>query len=110
MTGEADARIGKREVGQVRTWRATSSGMWAWLAQRLAAIALLPLIVLHVWFPYTLITQSLLIVVVVFHALLGIRVLLIDAGVSARYEKAIFGVVAIVGLVIMAFIGTAVFR
>jgi succinate dehydrogenase / fumarate reductase cytochrome b subunit len=83
--------------------------MWAWLAQRIAGVALVPLIVLHIWYPYTLITQSLLIVVVVFHALLGIRVLLLDAGVPVAYEKAIFAAVAIAGLAIVVFMAARLF-
>ena len=96
---------GKRELGRLLTWRTTTPGMWAWLTQRLAALLLIPLVLIHIIYPYKVVTQFLLVVIIVFHGLLGIRVLLIDVGVAARKEKAILGVVAFLALVFALLMG-----
>jgi succinate dehydrogenase hydrophobic anchor subunit len=93
---------GKRDLGQMTVWRSTSAGMWAWLVQRLAALALIPLILFHIAYPYKVFTRFLLLIAIVFHGMLGVRVLLIDMGVDARSHKVILGIVAFIGLVLVA--------
>jgi len=83
------------------TWKSTSAGMWAWLTQRLAALLLIPLIVLHIAYPYKLLTQFLLLMAIVFHGMLGVRVLLIDMGVGIQNQKIILGIVASLGVVLI---------
>ncbi len=81
----------KRDVGELRTWRSTLPGMWAWLLQRVSAILILFFIVLHLFLPYRRPLQFLLLFVVAFHASLGVRVLLIDLGADVKTQKALFG-------------------
>ena len=96
---------GTREIGRLQTWRATTPGMWAWLAQRLAAIALIPLVFVHISYPYRVVTQFLLVVAIAFHGLLGVRVLLIDIGVNVRHEKVLIALAAVVALVFVLVMG-----
>lgn len=96
---------GPRELGWLLNWRATTPGMWAWLAQRLAAIALIPLVLIHVTYPYKVVTQFLLVMAIVFHGLLGIRVLLIDVGMNVRREKTLLAIAAVVALLFVLVMG-----
>lgn len=73
-------------------------GMWAWLLQRVTGILLLASVVLHflskavVPVPRTvvLLNDSLLIVLVLYHAFNGLRVVLIDLGPGIRVQRAVF--------------------
>src|SRR4051794_14359796 len=68
----------------------TPLGMWAWLLQRISALLILVLLVLHISLPYKQLVQFLLLLVVTFHATLGIRVILLDFNlVSIRYQRAL---------------------
>jgi len=80
----------KREVGEVQVWRSTLPGMWAWLLQRVSAILILLFLILHFFLPYRRPLQFLLLLVVAFHASLGIRVLLIDLGANVKTQKVLF--------------------
>ena len=62
------SRVLKREWTTAEGWRDTKAGMWAWLIQRAAAVALLVLI----------------------HALLGVRAVLLDFGLPLRFHRALF--------------------
>jgi succinate dehydrogenase/fumarate reductase cytochrome b subunit len=95
---------GKREWHRLTTWKGSSAGSWAWLLQRLAALFLIPLILLHIAYPYKLLTQFLLLMTIVFHGMLGIRVLLIDMGVGIQNQKIILGIVASLGLVLIVIV------
>jgi succinate dehydrogenase / fumarate reductase cytochrome b subunit len=64
--------------------------MWAWLLQRVSAILILLFLVLHFFFPYRRPLQFLLLLVVSFHASLGVRVFLIDLGASVKTQKVLF--------------------
>jgi succinate dehydrogenase / fumarate reductase cytochrome b subunit len=83
----------------------TRIGMWAWLWQRISALAIIVLLALHVTLTYKPAIQFLLLLVVTFHAALGLRVILLDFNlVSVRYQRAlIWGLVAL-GLVVMLLI------
>jgi succinate dehydrogenase/fumarate reductase cytochrome b subunit len=80
----------KRDTGNPQVWRRTLPGMWAWLLQRVSAILILLFLVLHFFFPYRRPLQFLLLLVVSFHASLGVRVFLIDLGASVKTQKALF--------------------
>jgi succinate dehydrogenase/fumarate reductase cytochrome b subunit len=80
----------KREVGDAQVWRSTLPGMWAWLLQRVSAILILLFLTLHFFLPYRRPLQFLLLLVVAFHASLGIRVLLIDLGANVKTQKFLF--------------------
>ena len=53
----------------------TPLGMWAWLWQRVSALIIVVLLVLHITLPYKLAIQFLLLLTVTFHASLGLRVI-----------------------------------
>jgi succinate dehydrogenase / fumarate reductase cytochrome b subunit len=55
--------------------------MWAWIGQRVSALFALGLVVFHYLDPVNERVQVLLIGFVIFHALLGVRVILLDLGV-----------------------------
>lgn len=91
----------KRDVGDVQVWRNTLPGMWAWLLQRVSAILILLFILLHFFFPYRRPLQFLLLIVVAFHASLGLRVILIDLGANVKTQKIliiVFLLLAVFGL------------
>ncbi|MBI2207545.1 MAG: hypothetical protein HYU41_27250 [Candidatus Rokubacteria bacterium] len=59
-------------------WRDTKAGMWAWLIQRAAAVLLLAVVALHLVNPFRREVQAALLALVLLHALLGVRALLLD--------------------------------
>jgi succinate dehydrogenase/fumarate reductase cytochrome b subunit len=88
----------------------TRAGMWAWLWQRMSALAIIVLLALHVTLTYKPAIQFLLLLAVTFHAALGLRVILLDFNlVSVKYQRAlIWGLVAL-GLVVMSIIWLAIY-
>ena len=53
-------------------------GMWAWLLQRVSAVFIVLLLILHLCYTYKPYLQFLLLLSVALHASLGIRVILLD--------------------------------
>ena len=47
-----ERRVLKRQLLKAEGWRDTKLGMWAWLAQRVAAVALVAVIALHLQNPF----------------------------------------------------------
>ena len=89
----------------------TPLGMWAWLWQRISALAIVVLLVLHITLPYKLAIQFLLLLTVTFHASLGLRVILLDFNlVSMRYHRALAYGLFGVGLVVMFCVWFAIYR
>jgi succinate dehydrogenase/fumarate reductase cytochrome b subunit len=83
--------------------RSTYIGMWAWVWQRISALAIIVLLVLHLTLTYIPIIQFLLLMVVTFHAALGIRIILLDFSVvNVKYQKLL--IYGLLGLGIVAFI------
>jgi succinate dehydrogenase hydrophobic anchor subunit len=83
-------------------WRDTKAGMWAWLIQRAAAILLLLVIVLHLLNPFRRGVQAALLALVLVHALLGVRSLLLDFGLPLRWHRALFGLALVLAALIFA--------
>ena len=81
-------------------WKETPVSMWAWLAQRFSAIFALGLVTYHYFNPMNQHAQTLLIGFVLFHAVLGVRVILLDFGLSPRYQKLALFVLAGLGVVL----------
>ena len=80
----------------------TPIGMWAWLGQRISALLIVVLLVLHISLPYKLPIQFLLLLTVTFHATLGLRVILLDFNlVSVRYHRQLAWGLPIAGLIVM---------
>jgi succinate dehydrogenase hydrophobic anchor subunit len=85
-----DPRVLRREWTTAEGWRGTRAGMWAWLIQRTAAIALLGVVALHLINPFRRSVQAALLALVLLHALLGVRTLLFDFGLSLRWQRTLF--------------------
>jgi len=83
-------RVLRREWTSAEGWRGTTTGMWAWLIQRAAAIALLVVVALHLVNPFRRGLQAALLALVLLHALLGVRALLLDFGLPLRWHRALF--------------------
>jgi succinate dehydrogenase / fumarate reductase cytochrome b subunit len=84
--------------------------MWAWLCQRISALAIIVLLGLHLTLTYRPFLQFLLLLAVVFHGALGLRVILLDFGVvNIRYQKALFGGLGLLGLAMMVIIWTSIY-
>ncbi|MGH7310983.1 MAG: hypothetical protein ACREK6_20080, partial [Candidatus Rokuibacteriota bacterium] len=76
-----------REWTSAEGWRGSRVGMWAWLIQRAAAIALLAVIALHLVNPFRRGVQAALLALVLVHGLLGVRSLLLDVGLPVRWHR-----------------------
>jgi succinate dehydrogenase / fumarate reductase cytochrome b subunit len=88
----------------------TPLGMWAWLFQRISALAIVVLLVLHITLPYKLAIQFLLLLTVTFHATLGLRVILLDFNlVPIRHHKALAWGLPIAGLIVLFFVWRSIY-
>ena len=88
----------------------TPIGMWAWLWQRISALLIVVLLVLHISFPYKLAIQFLLLLTVTFHATLGLRVILLDFNlVSIRYHRTLAWALPVAGLIVMFIVWKAIY-
>ncbi len=85
-------------------WRGTRVGLWAWLLQRAAAVALVVVIVLHLRNPFVRPVQATLLALVLLHGLLGVRAILLDLGLPVRLHRGLFAAALIVGVVLFALI------
>jgi len=74
-------------MGSAEAWRDTKAGMWAWLLQRVAAVGLLGVIVMHLKYPFMRPVQATLLGLVLLHGMLGIRSILLDFGLPARWHR-----------------------
>jgi len=98
----------RREWTSRESWRGTRAGMWAWLIQRAAAIGLLVVIAAHLMNPFRRGVQAALLALVLLHALLGVRALLLDVGLPLSWHRALF--VAALALAAAIFAGVWMFR
>lgn len=94
------ARVLKREWATAEGWRGTKLGMWAWLLQRAAAVALLVAIGFHFYRPFVRGVQAALLALVLLHALLGVRAILLDFGLPVRAHRALFVAALVAGAVL----------
>ena len=84
------SRVLKREWTTAEGWRDTKTGMWAWLIQRAAAVVLLVVVAVHLVNPFRRGVQAALLLLVLVHALLGVRAVLLDFGLPVRWHGALF--------------------
>lgn len=88
----------------------TKAGMWAWIAQRVSALAIVVLVALHVTLTYKPILQFFLLLAVTFHAALGLRVVLLDFRlVDVKYQRALIGGLLALGLAVMLTVWFAIY-
>jgi len=99
-------RILRREWTTREGWRSTTTGMWAWLIQRAAAIALLAVVALHLVNPFRRGLQAALLALVLLHALLGVRSLLLDFGLPLRWHRALFALALVLAAAIFVAVWT----
>jgi succinate dehydrogenase hydrophobic anchor subunit len=85
-----DPPVLRREWTTPEGWRGTRLGMWAWLVQRGAALALVAVVALHLVNPFRREVQAALLALVLLHGLLGVRSLLLDVGLPLRWHRALF--------------------
>ena len=91
-------------------WRSTMPGMWAWLWQRISALVIIVLLALHITLTYRPLIQFLLLLVVTFHATLGLRVIILDLGLAhIRYQKALFAGLMAVGLTVFVIVWVGIY-
>lgn len=98
------------------------TGMWAWVGHRLTGLVLVAYVFLHLSFittasldeggasfddlmattsqPLFVAMDFLLVVVVIYHAMNGFRVMLFDVGLGIRHQKAVFWVCMAVAAVL----------
>jgi succinate dehydrogenase hydrophobic anchor subunit len=95
-------RVLRRQWATAEGWRGTRAGMWAWLLQRAAAVALLGVVAVHLVNPFRRGVQAALLALVLLHALLGVRSLLLDFGLPLRWHRALFALALLLGVVLFA--------
>jgi succinate dehydrogenase hydrophobic anchor subunit len=83
-------------------WRGTRLGLWAWLLQRAAAVALVLAIVLHLRNPFLRPIQAIVLGLVLLHGLLGLRAILLDFGLPVRLHQALFIAALLLGVALYA--------
>ena len=94
----------RRPMTTSEGWRDTKAGMWAWLLVRGSALLIILLLATHLVYPYAVSVQFLLLLAAVFHAVLGLRVILMDLGVAARFQAPLFAGMSLLGLAIFILI------
>jgi succinate dehydrogenase hydrophobic anchor subunit len=92
-----DRKVLTRRMGSAEAWRDTKAGMWAWLLQRVAAVGLLAVIVAHLRNPFVRPVQAALLALVLLHGLLGVRTILLDFGLPARWQRLLFLLALVAG-------------
>ncbi|MGE5256467.1 MAG: hypothetical protein ACM3KE_07335 [Hyphomicrobiales bacterium] len=85
-------------------------GMWAWLWQRISALAIIVLLALHITLTYKPWLQFLLLLAVTFHAALGLRVILLDFNlVNVKYQRALVWVLTGLGLIVFVLVWKSIY-
>jgi len=85
-------------------------GMWAWMWQRISALAIVALLALHITLTYKPWLQFLLLLAVTFHAVLGLRVILLDFNlVNVKYQRSLVGGLAALGGVVLFLVWTSIY-
>ena len=97
-----DRKMLTRRIGSAEAWRDTKVGMWAWLLQRIAAVGLIGVIAAHLKNPFARPVQAALLALVLFHGLLGVRAILLDFGLRARWHRLLFLLALLAGMAAFA--------
>lgn len=111
-----------------RPWRRSTSpgsgiGMWSWLLQRITGLLLVIYLFIHLWVlhysntgkvtfdqillrlqsPAFVVFDLMLLAIVIFHALNGVRIVIIDFGIGNRAQRALFWGLMLLGLALFLF-------
>jgi len=107
----------ERETANVGAGLWKGIGMWAWILFRISGLVLAAYLFVHIWVisqgravgadrldslfeffdkPFLVFLDSVLVAAVLYHALNGVRIILMDLGVGVRHHKLIFWVCMIV--------------
>ena len=97
-------KVLRRQWASSESWRDTKAGMWAWLAQRLAALLLVVVIVFHLKNPFLRPVQAVLLGLVLLHGLLGVRAILLDFGLPVRWHRTLLAGAVGLGIVLFALV------
>ncbi len=92
--------VQRRALWSRDAWRGTRVGLWAWLLQRAAAVALAVVIVLHLRNPFVRSVQATVLALVLLHGLLGVRAIVLDLGLPVRLHRALFVGALVLGVVL----------
>lgn len=104
MPPQRPRRILRRRWATTEGWRGTRAGMWAWLLQRAAAVLLLVVVALHLVNPFRRGVQATLLGLLLLHALLGVRSILLDFGLPLRYHRALFAAALVLAAALFALV------
>ena len=93
-----------------KRWKNTPVGMWAWIWQRVSALAIIFFLALHLTLTYKPIIQFLLLLTVTFHAALGLRVILLDFNlVNVKYQKALIAGLGTIGILMLVIVWSGIY-
>jgi succinate dehydrogenase hydrophobic anchor subunit len=85
-------------------WRGSRLGLWAWLVQRAAAVALVVVVGLHLRNPFLRPVQATLLALVLLHGLLGLRAILLDLGLPVRLHRVLLAAALGLGVALLALV------
>jgi succinate dehydrogenase / fumarate reductase, cytochrome b subunit len=115
--------VKERDTANVGAGLWKSLGMWAWILFRVSGLVLLAYLFVHVWVisqgrlggevelddllksfdtPFLVFLDLMLVAALMYHALNGVRVVLMDLGVGIRRHKAVFWVCMVVAAAILS--------
>jgi len=107
----------ERDTTNVGTGLWKGVGMWAWVLFRISGLVLVAYLFIHVWVisqgrvggpveldqlfgtfdkPFLVFLELMLVAALMYHALNGVRILLMDLGVGIRQHEAVFWVCMVV--------------
>ena len=114
----------ERDTANVGSGLWKGIGMWAWVLFRISGLVLLAYLFVHVWVisqgrvddggetldklfetfdtPFLVFLDFMLVSAVLYHALNGVRIVLMDFGVGIRRHKAVFWVCMVVAAAILS--------
>ncbi len=95
--------LSRRATALPATGRPAYLGMWTWLVQRVASLALMVLLPWHWLNPYLRPVRIAVLFFVLLHAMAGIRVMLTDLGVGERWQRGLVWLLAGLGVVLFLF-------
>jgi succinate dehydrogenase / fumarate reductase cytochrome b subunit len=114
----------ERDAADVGAGLWKSMGMWAWVLFRISGLVLVAYLFVHIWVisqgrdggpldldnlfgtfdtPFLVFLGCLIVTALMYHALNGVRVVLMDLGVGVRRHKAVFWVCMVVAAALSLF-------